>query len=96
MLIEKRLGVGESIIIRKNSLYLFEKSVIFHNEIKNDYKREFFMVEGPGLIIFELNNTFVKKQQAIKNARNLIFIIIIFSLLSFIPHLSILNNLNIE
>ena len=82
MLIEKRLGAGESIMLRKNSLFLFEKSVIFHNEIKQNYKREFFMVEGPGLIIFEFNNVLMKKQQALKNARNLILITRVYILLN--------------
>jgi hypothetical protein len=48
MLVEKRLGMGETFMIKKNSLFAFEKSVFFHNDIGDKYKNDFFMAEGPG------------------------------------------------
>ena len=50
MLIEKRLGIGETFMIKKNSLFAFEKSVFFHNEIGDKFKNDYFMAEGPGKI----------------------------------------------
>jgi hypothetical protein len=48
MLVEKRLGLGESMMIKKNCLFAFEKDVYFHNDIGEKYKNDFFMAEGPG------------------------------------------------
>ena len=62
VLIEKRLGEGEQIIIMKNGLVAFEKSVSFFKipQAQAQNKRvtyvntaEDIIVEGPGLIIFE-------------------------------------------
>jgi hypothetical protein len=50
MLIEKRLGVDETMMIKKNSLFAFEKSVFFHNDIEDKYKNEYFVALGPGMI----------------------------------------------
>ena len=59
-LIEKRLGENETMIIMANSLIAFEQSITFNNlrkyEKNNKYVNNLndIIVEGPGLIIFEL------------------------------------------
>ena len=58
IMIEKRLGEHEQIVIMKYGLIAFEKSVSFFkvpNNNKNNYfnNNEDIIVEGPGLIIFE-------------------------------------------
>lgn len=62
MLIEKRLGEREQIVIMKNGLVAYEKSVSFFkvSQSQGENKRisyvntmEDIIVEGPGLIIFE-------------------------------------------
>ena len=58
IMIEKRLGEHEQIVIMKYGLIAFEKSVTFF-KINNNNKTHYFnsnediIVEGPGLIIFE-------------------------------------------
>ena len=60
-LIEKRLGENETMVIMANSLIAFEQSITFNNlrkyEKNNKYVNNLndIIVEGPGLIIFELN-----------------------------------------
>lgn len=95
MLVEKRLGVGESITIRKNSLFMFEKSVYFHNDIKPEYKGEYFVAEGPGLIVFELNHTYTKRQKAIKSINYLVILFVIISIISSIPYI-LLTDINLD
>ena len=94
MIVEKRLGPGENIMLRNNSLFAFEKSVYFHNEINEKFKRDYFVAEGPGkiqlilgLVIFELTNALAKKQQAVRNARMMIVLSTLISLLCIIPYL---------
>jgi hypothetical protein len=94
MLVEKRLGPGETIMLRNNSLFAFEKTVFFHNEIGEKFKRDYFIAEGPGklffisgLVIFELTNNLSKKQQAAKNARMMIILSTLISLLCIIPYM---------
>lgn len=60
ILIEKRLGENEQIIILKNGLVAFEKTVSFYKVSVSQNKNinyvnsgEDIIVEGPGLIIFE-------------------------------------------
>jgi hypothetical protein len=95
MLVEKRLGVGESILLRKNSLFMFEKSVYFHNDTKPEYKNEYFVAEGPGFLVFEMNHTFTKRQKAVKSINFLIIILFIISIISSIPYI-LLNDINLE
>ena len=61
ILIEKRLGDNEQIIILKNGLVAFEKSVSFYKISKNQTQNkklsyvnsnEDIIIEGPGLVIF--------------------------------------------
>ena len=60
-LIEKRLGENENMIIMSNSLIAFEQSVTFNNIRKTEKNNKYvnnlndIIVEGPGLIIFELS-----------------------------------------
>jgi hypothetical protein len=95
MLVEKRLGVGESILLRKNSLFMFEKSIHFHNDTKPEYKYDYFVAEGPGLVVFEMNHTFTKRQKAVKSINFLVIILIIVSIISSIPYI-LLNDINLE
>ena len=59
-LIEKRLGENESMIIMGNSLVAFEQSITFSNISKSNTNNKYvnnindIIVEGPGLIIFEV------------------------------------------
>ena len=59
-LIEKRLGENESMIIMANSLVAFEQTITFSNINKTDNNNKYvnnvndIIVEGPGLVIFEL------------------------------------------
>ena len=59
-LIEKRLGENESMIIMGNSLVAFEQSITFSNISKGNTNNKYvnnindIIVEGPGLIIFEV------------------------------------------
>ena len=59
-LIEKRLGENESMIIMGNSLVAFEQSISFSNISKSNTNNKYvnnindIIVEGPGLIIFEV------------------------------------------
>lgn len=60
ILIEKRLGENEQIIILKNGLVAFEKSVSFYKVCASQNKNvnyvnsgEDIIIEGPGLVIFE-------------------------------------------
>ena len=59
-LMEKRLGENESMILMGNSLIAFEQSITFSNIPKNNTNNKYInnindiIVEGPGLIIFEI------------------------------------------
>lgn len=96
MLIEKRLGLGESIMIKTNSLIAFERTVYFHSDISGKNKNEFFVAEGPGiymynifkgLIIFELNHVSEKKKEAFTNLKYIGILTLLFTLVSFVPYL---------
>ena len=60
-LIEKRLGVNESMILMGNSLVAFENSITFSNISKTNANNKYvnnindIIIEGPGLIIFEVS-----------------------------------------
>ena len=60
-LIEKRLGVNESMILMGNSLVAFENSITFSNISKTNATNKYvnnindIIIEGPGLIIFEVS-----------------------------------------
>ena len=97
-LIEKRLGENETMIIMANSLIAFEQSITFNNlrkiEKKNKYVNNLndIIVEGPGLIIFELT----ERREPLGNSMgNKIFIImsIILFLLEIIVQFFIHYNL---
>ena len=86
-LIEKRLGVNEQIIIMKNQLIAFENTITFSKIIKSqENKTTYFncdndiICDGPGLLIYELNE---RKNIPIKMQTLLTLLIIIF-LLSFL------------
>ena len=60
ILMEKRLGENESMILMGNSLIAFEQSITFSNIHKTNTNNKYInnindiIVEGPGLIIFEI------------------------------------------
>ena len=76
-LIEKRLGANESMIIVGNSLVAFEQSITFSNITKTESNNKYvnnindIIVEGPGLIIFELS----ERKMPINHHMGLIIII---------------------
>ena len=59
-LLEKRLGENESMILMGNSLVAFENTITFSNIPKNNVNNKYVnnindvIVEGPGLILFEV------------------------------------------
>lgn len=93
-IIEKRLGNNEQIIINKEGLIAFEKSVNFYeiddnlNNNNNNNKISYLnneqnvLIEGPGLIIFE-TSTNLNTIQIIPNKKNFIlpFIFLIIELI---------------
>ena len=93
-IIEKRLGNNEQIIINKEGLIAFEKSVNFYeievnlNNNNNNNKISYLnneqniLIEGPGLIIFE-TSTNLNTIQIIPNKKNFIlpFILLIVELI---------------
>ena len=86
-LIEKRLGVNEQIIIMKNQLIAFENTITFSKIIKSQENQTNYLnldtdliCDGPGLLIYELNE---RKNIPIKMQTLLTLLIIIF-LLSFL------------
>ena len=94
-LIEKRLGGNEQIIIMKSQLIAFEKSVTFSKIIKSEDNKSTYVnseddiiCEGPGLIIFELNE---RKQNPIKIQRviGLTLLLIILYIIEFLLSYSI-------
>ena len=53
-MIEKNLGEGEKMIVQRSSIIGFSQSVEINNCSKNGFtKKEFIIVEGPGMIIIE-------------------------------------------
>lgn len=59
MLIEKRLGINEEIIVHRKKIVAFESSVTISNDIiekKAVNKYEYKCLKGPGLVIFEMSN----------------------------------------
>ena len=85
-LIEKRLGESETMIIMANSLIAFEHTVTFNtirkvnNSKNNKYVNSIndIIVEGPGLIIFELCDRKIPMSNPMGNR---IFILLTFVLL---------------
>ena len=85
-LIEKRLGESETMIIMANSLIAFEHTVTFNtirkvnNSKNNKYVNSIndIIVEGPGLIIFELCDRKIPMSNPMGNR---VFILLTFALL---------------
>ena len=97
-LIEKRLGENETMIIMANSLIAFEQSITFNNvrkfEKNNRYVNNLndIIIEGPGLIIFELVERKEPMGNPIGNRILIIFSIVLF-LMEIIAQLFIHYNL---
>lgn len=86
-LIEKRLGVNEQIIIMKNQLIAFENSITFSKIIKSQDNKSTYVnfeidliCDGPGLLIYELNE---RKNIPFK-MQTLLSLLIIIILISFL------------
>ena len=85
-LIEKRLGVNEQIIIMKNQLIAFENTITFSKIIKSQENKSTYVnyeidliCDGPGLLIYELNE---RKNIPFK-MQTLLSLLIIIIILSF-------------
>ena len=97
-LIEKRLGENENMIIMSNSLIAFEQSVTFNNVRKTDKNNKYvnnlndIVVEGPGLIIFELSERKIPMTNPMGNRIFIVLSVCLF-LLEIIAHLFIRFNL---
>ena len=99
-LMEKRLGENESMVLMSRSIIAFEQTITFShiksdNKINNKYVNSLndIIVEGPGLIIFELT----ERRMILSKNNNKIFIIS-FVLLFFeiIAHLIVHYNFREE
>ena len=99
-LMEKRLGENESMVLMSRSIVAFEQTITFShiksdNKINNKYVNSLndIIVEGPGLIIFELT----ERRMILSKNNNKIFIIS-FVLLFFeiIAHLIVHYNFREE
>ena len=100
-LIEKRLGENESMIIMGNSLIAFESTITFSNIPKTNTNNKYvnnmndIIVEGPGLIIFEVIN---RKTPVNYPKSMMIFIPILLFILEilgqFIMHFNFRQNAN--
>ena len=84
-LIEKRLGESETMIIMANSLIAFEHTVTFNtigkvNNKNNKYVNNLndIIVEGPGLIIFELGERKIPMSNPMGNRIFIIMTIVLF------------------
>ena len=97
---EKRLGKGETIMLNKSSIIAFESNITFlakrTNIINSSLRGPFIEAIGPGLIIFEMS----KLDTPIKNKRrNLsylaLFIMILTSILMFLPLLADIQDLRL-
>lgn len=75
--------------MKNNTLVVFERTVNFQ-KIFDDKKRrdEFFIVEGPGLIIFELNHHNTKKIEAVKNLKLIGILTFVLALLATLGYLA--------
>ena len=85
-LIEKRLGENETMTLMVNSIIAFEESISFSNVRKDNKKFKYLnnyndiVVEGPGLVIFEI----IPRKITITNSkRNRILIMIMIFLFIF-------------
>ena len=84
-LIEKRLGESETMVIMANSLIAFEQTVTFNTIRKDNNKNNKYVnnlndiiVEGPGLIIFELGERKVPMSNPMGNRIFIIMTIVLF------------------
>ena len=83
-LIEKRLGENETMVIMANSLVAFEQSVTFNNIRKTEKNNKYvnnlndILVEGPGLIIFELNDRKIPMTNLFGNRIFIILTVVLF------------------
>jgi hypothetical protein len=83
-LIEKRLGENENMIIMSNSLIAFEQSVTFNNIRKTEKNNKYvnnlndIIVEGPGLIIFELSERRIPITNPMGNRIFILLTIVLF------------------
>ena len=83
-LIEKRLGENETMTIMANSLVAFEQSVTFNNIRKTENNNKYvnnlndILVEGPGLIIFELADRKIPMTNLLGNRIFIILTVVLF------------------
>lgn len=83
-LIEKRLGENENMIIMSNSLIAFEQSVTFNNIRKTEKNNKYvnnlndIIVEGPGLIIFEVSERRIPITNPMGNRIFILLTIVLF------------------
>ena len=83
-LIEKRLGENETMVIMANGLIAFEQSITFNNVRKTEKNNKYVnslndvIVEGPGLIIFELAERKLPMTNPMGNRIFIILIVILF------------------
>lgn len=83
-LIEKRLGENETMAIMANSLVAFEQSITFNNIRKTEKNNKYvnnlndIIVEGPGLIIFELGERKMPMSNPMGNRIFIILTVVLF------------------
>ena len=83
-LIEKRLGENETMAIMANGLVAFEQSITFNNIRKTEKNNKYvnnlndIIVEGPGLIIFELAERKMPMSNPMGNRVFIILTVVLF------------------
>lgn len=83
-LIEKRLGENETMAIMANGLIAFEQSITFNNVRKTEKNNKYvnnlndIIVEGPGLIIFEIAERKISMNNPMGNRIFIILTVVLF------------------
>ena len=97
-LIEKRLGENETMAITANGLIAFEQSITFSSVRKTEKNNKYvnnlndIIVEGPGLIIFELAERKLPMVNPMGN-RIFIFLTVVLFLFEILTHIFVHYNL---
>ena len=97
-LIEKRLGENETMAITANGLIAFEQSITFSNVRKTEKNNKYvnnlndIIVEGPGLIIFELAERKLTMANPMGN-RIFIFLTVVLFLFEILTQIFVHYNL---
>ena len=95
LLIEKRLGVGENIVINKSSIVAFDSNIFFKKKesklFSNGKYNKFIEAYGPGLLIIEMSKANSPNKNRYNVKKILINIIILSIILIYIFSITIIE-----